>query len=238
MKKTYLILVIILTFSISSMAQVRTNNAVSPSISSNSPFLDASGNLFTTSTNNGKGLVFPRTNLSTFTFNPSSGSPANYKTGFDSMIVYNTITGSTPATGSGIGNQDVTPGFYYFSNPTSTNGATLNGEWIRLDGGSSRTEVNNNTINETTTIINGVPEKVVLVDGVANGTTTELTLDAAVLSSGDVTQLREAKIYQGTRLLMVASGDYDSAGNVLVTGDGMVNKLLPAGTYTVELYYE
>lgn len=221
-----------------SNAQLRSYNSISDQTQNSSVFFDASASPLSLSANTdlGKGMIYPRADLTQFNFTPLSST--FFETGYDGMIVYNTVSGTTPATGSGIGGQTVEPGFYYFSNPGST-GNSATGEWIPFVGGSdTKTEITNNTINETTTIINGVPEKVVLVDGVADGTTTQLTLDGTILSSGDVTKLREAKIYQGNRLFMIASGDYDAAGNVLVTGDGMVNKLLPAGTYSVELYYE
>lgn len=226
-----------MSFFVTSFSQIRSNNSLSPTIVNQSAFLDASAATFTNSVNNGKGIAFPRTNLSTFLFNPANGNFLGYPTGFDGFIVYNTTTGATPATGSGIGNQDVEPGFYYFSNIGSA-GSTAAGFWVRLDGGASRTDIVNNTINNTNTTINGTPENVVRLDGTTGGTRTEITLDPAVISAGTVAELREARIYDQTgKLLMIASSDYDATTNIMTTGDGMVNKLLPAGTYTVELFF-
>jgi hypothetical protein len=242
MKNISFLIISLFTFCFAN-SQIRSNNDLNSTVNGQSAFLDASATTFSNSVNNGKGIAFPRTNLSTFSFNPANGNFLGYPTGFDGFIVYNTTTGATPATGSGIGNQDVEPGFYYFSNIGST-GSTAAGFWVRLDGGASRTEIVNNTVNNTNTIINGVPEKVVIVPGTANGTTTELVLNAGAIISGgplNVTKLREAKVYLGNDLLMIASGDYDNGTNTLVTGDGMVNKLLKdegADAYTVELYFE
>jgi len=247
MKKLIYISSIFLTFA--SFAQVANNGPTPTTASATSAFINASVSTFQSlngfsqdgTGNNGKSLVFPRTDLTQFTF--ATFSPGDFPSNFDAAIVYNNGTGTTPASGSGVGNQPVTPGFYYFSNPGSSFN-TNSGQWLPFDNGSTRTDVVNNTVNNTNTIINGVPEKVVIVPGTANGTTTELVPNAGAIISGgplNVTKLREAKVYLGNDLLMIASGDYTNATNTLVTGDGMVNKLLRdegADAYLVELYFE
>lgn len=130
------ILILIMFVANYGFTQIRSNGSTSSTISGQSPFLDASASPFTSSANSGKGIAFPRTDLTAFTFNPANGNAFGYPTGFDGFIVYNTTTGNTPATGSGIGNQAVTPGFYYFENTSST-GTTATGEWLPLGGGSS-----------------------------------------------------------------------------------------------------
>lgn len=97
-------------------SQIRSNNLISNLIPNESAFLDASANLFSNSTNNGKGLVFPRVDLTTFQFK-SNNSGTFFPTGYDGMIVYNTTSGTTLTDNSGVGGQTVAPGFYYFSNP-------------------------------------------------------------------------------------------------------------------------
>lgn len=240
----FLAVILIIVFTASTTyGQLRSYNQISAQTQNTSVFLDASASPLSLPANTdlGKGLVFPRTDLTQFNFSPLSSS--FFETGYDGMIVYNTTSGSTPGTGSGIGNQDVEPGFYYFNNPGST-GNSATGEWVSFaNGNNSRTNVANNTINNTTTIINGVNEKVVLLDGTANGTRTELTLDNSVLApaSTPITRLREARIYDASNeLQLIASSDFrvDSGSYIIVTGDGMVNKLLPAATYRVELYFE
>jgi hypothetical protein len=109
-------------------SQIRTNNSIGGSISTSTAFLDASSTPgWNSSTNVGKGLLFPRTNLVTLTALSVSGSPGignNYPTRMDGLIVYNTGTGT-----SAIGATSVTPGFYYYSNSTFSLNA---GKWIRL----------------------------------------------------------------------------------------------------------
>jgi hypothetical protein len=89
--------VILMTAGVSSsFAQVRiVNSSTNPAAANSSAFIDASSNTATNpSANIGKGLLFPRTNLTTFTFSSSgaTGIPNNYPTRFDGMIVYNTAT--------------------------------------------------------------------------------------------------------------------------------------------------
>ena len=137
MKKLYIILALLMTSS-TLVAQIRSNNPVNASIGGHSAFMDASANLFSNSINSGKGIAFPSTDLTTFTFNPSSGSASSYPTAFHGFIVFNTATGTTPSSGSGVGGQAVAPGFYYFSNPSPGFGSPLTaGEWTPLGGGSS-----------------------------------------------------------------------------------------------------
>ena len=119
----------ILAFNTMTKAQVRSNfNLSNDEALSSSAFFDASSSSFWNSTNNeGKGLVFPRTNLTLITSLVISGPniPSNYPTFLDGMLVYNTAeNGNTP-----IGNVAVKPGFYYYSNQSQDiNGGT----WVPL----------------------------------------------------------------------------------------------------------
>ena len=108
--------------------QIRSNGRIDGVILNASTFLDASSNIFSNSINNGKGLAFPRTDLTTFTF-ATDGSFFSFPTYYDGMVVYNTASGTTPASGSGVGGEQVEPGFYYFSNPTAGSIMTT-GSWI------------------------------------------------------------------------------------------------------------
>ncbi|MBE9577576.1 fibrobacter succinogenes major paralogous domain-containing protein, partial [Flavobacterium proteolyticum] len=82
----------------------------------------------------GKGLVFPQTDLTTWTFDTSALDGINFPTAFDGMIVYNTGSGSTLENQGQI--VSVTPGFYYFSNPGATDNIT-NGRWIKFEAGAA-----------------------------------------------------------------------------------------------------
>jgi hypothetical protein len=97
-------------------AQVKINTYASTSnIPSGTQFIDGASS-------SGKGLVFPRADLTTLAV---AGSSANK---LDGMLVYNTATG-TSLMGGAIA---VKPGFYYYSNKT-TNVAT--GTWIAVGSG-------------------------------------------------------------------------------------------------------
>lgn len=116
-------------------AQVNTNRPVYNGIPGENPFLDASSNfdlsVDATSTS-GKGLVFPRTDLTTWQFNVGLLDGITFPTAFDGMIVFNVGTGNTPTTGNNpTMTTAVTPGFYYFSNPTGVDNITA-GKWIRI----------------------------------------------------------------------------------------------------------
>ncbi|MHA3045288.1 hypothetical protein JSO61_008165 [Riemerella anatipestifer] len=129
MKKQIFILVA-LSINILSYAQIKTNKTVSQNVIPNqTAFLDASSTpQWNTSTNIGKGLVFPRTDLTqlnTLIATPNGVSLA-YPNRLDGMIVYNTATGK-----SAIGNVDVTSGFYYYENTSNT---LSGGTWKPLGG--------------------------------------------------------------------------------------------------------
>lgn len=111
-------------------AQNRLNVGLGGTVSNTSAFLDASSYAtWNNSSDNGKGLVFPRVDLTTFAAIKAtiSGIPNSFPNRFDGMIVYNSATGT-----AGIGGTDVTPGFYYYANTT----ANLNGgTWVRITDG-------------------------------------------------------------------------------------------------------
>lgn len=134
MKNIKLILkTVLFVLGLSVNAQIASNNSINATINSESAFLDVSSSASTT--NFAKGLGFPQTNLTTFSFVSVAGSFIKFKTGYDGLLVYNIATGTTPATGAGVGGQAVTPGFYYFSNPTPTPlRSSASGEWIALSG--------------------------------------------------------------------------------------------------------
>ena len=221
--------------SFDSFSQIRVNDQVSTTVTSESVFFDASGNTFSSSTNNGKGLAFPRTDLTTFTF-VSDGNPFSFPTGYDGMLIYNTGTGIS-SVGGGV---SVTPGFYYLSN-TSSSGSTSTGTWKPLGSeGSPKVHITENTPTETNLVTaNTASEKVISITGTADGITTHIDLGTTVLPENTVVNFRKAIICDSTGTqVLVATGSYDSATNKFVTGNGMMNYCLPAATdYKVELYY-
>ena len=112
-------------FALKSNAQVNTNQPTNNGATGENVFIDASTN-FSDANAIGKGLLFPRTNLTTWTFKTNNLDGINFPTAFDGMIVYNTATGNT-VSGQGVVTA-VTPGFYFFSNPSGSTSIT-SGVW-------------------------------------------------------------------------------------------------------------
>jgi hypothetical protein len=121
-------------------AQVLSSGPVVSQFSTENVFLDVSTNFdpeISFSNNIGKGLLFPRTDLTQWSFNIGSLDGLTFPTAFDGMIVYNTGTGSTPTTGNNASTStNVTPGFYYFSNPSGSTSVT-GGVWKPLGSGTA-----------------------------------------------------------------------------------------------------
>jgi len=124
------------------IAQVNTNYSVYNGVAGENPFFDASSNfdLFNDPSSKGKGLLFPRVDLTSWTFITGLLDGITFPSFFDGMIVYNSGIGMTP--NSQIPTQtNVYPGFYYFSNPNGADNFNTNfdpdqaldlGRWIRL----------------------------------------------------------------------------------------------------------
>lgn len=109
-------------------AQIGTNQNVENTLSNSNFFMDASK--FNNYANNiGKGLGFPRVDLTKFKFDLSVINNVQILSDFDGMMVYNYGAGNTMVNeGKAV---SVTPGFYYFSNPGSP-GNINNGKWMRF----------------------------------------------------------------------------------------------------------
>ena len=117
----YLSLLVSLFITTISYGQVRIANSAANSAPANiSAFIDASSNnTYNTSTNVGKGLLFPRVDLTKFNaFGGTTGVPTSIPNHYDGFIVYN-IAESGEA---GVGNTEGTlsRGFWYYDNPSST----------------------------------------------------------------------------------------------------------------------
>ena len=116
-------------------AQVASNQNVVSTINGENPFFDASTSFdlsIDPSSSTGKGFLFPRTDLTTWQFYVGILDGINFPTAFDGMIVFNVGTGNTPTSGSNpTTSTSITPGFYYFSNP-SGNTTITNGQWVRI----------------------------------------------------------------------------------------------------------
>ncbi|UOU96730.1 hypothetical protein MUU74_09505 [Chryseobacterium daecheongense] len=223
-------------------AQIRSNNAISNTIPAQSAFLDAGTGTFSSSTNNGKGLVFPRTNLTTFTFVTPTTSALNFNTAYDGMIVYNTATGTTPASGSGVGNQSVTPGYYYFSNPTGGSGngyASATGQWLPL-GQSPQVDIKT-TETITNTLVDGAQvyarKGTFTTDG---SSTSPISYSSAITIPDTATDgIYRVTIYApGTNSVYATTVySFNPTTGALVTGSPSISVVYPAGTYPYTVEY-
>jgi hypothetical protein len=223
--KNLFILALVLC-SVTSFGQVLSNNTVTDAFTTENAFLDASSNFdpdLSGSNTIGKGLLFSATNLTNWEFSATPLDGTLFPRAYDGMIVYNIGTGNTPITGNNSSTATaVTPGFYYFSNPTGQ--ATLSvtdGRWLPL-GGSS------------------VKSKEVTVVVPANPTTATLDLGTSVIAASEVNSFLGAKIYDSTgqNLVMTADSAYNKSTNLLTTGNGIMCQVLPAGTYKVVVDYK
>ncbi|RMZ59058.1 hypothetical protein D1632_15985 [Chryseobacterium nematophagum] len=101
--------------------QVRISNSILNTVAPNSSaFIDASSNPeYNLSRNVGKGLLYPRTDLTTFTAfsGVPVGIPNSYPSYYDGFVLFNTATSGT----AGVGATDGTlcRGFWYYDNPSN-----------------------------------------------------------------------------------------------------------------------
>ena len=128
--KKILLLLSLISFSSGITAQVKVNqNAANSAINTSSAFMDASSSpLWNGTTNQGKGMLYPRVDLVAFASMSHAGpfNASNNPNYFDGLMVFNTATGI-----AGIGADSVFPGYYYYRNTTTTaNG----GHWVSLKG--------------------------------------------------------------------------------------------------------
>lgn len=180
MKKIFLIVSVFTIFY--SNAQVRMTGVTLSSVNS-SAFIDASSNnTNNTTVNAGKGLVFPRVDLSTFTFLGTTGIASNFPGRFDGMIVYNTKDGGSA--NAGLTQGTLSPGFWFYENKTTT---TSGGTWKPL--GSSVT-ANPNLMSVTTATYTALAtDGTLLVDVPAGGAT--ITLPAAASNNGKILTVKK-----------------------------------------------
>ncbi|SIR03262.1 hypothetical protein [Chryseobacterium sp. RU33C] len=223
---------VLLAFGIFSNAQIKTNNTINATIGGESVFLDASS--FPSSNNLGKGLSVPRTNLTTFTFVTPVTNALKFPTAYDGMIVYNSVAGTTPATGSGIGGQPVEVGFYYFSNPTPTPAfSSASGRWLPL--GSSAKENILTTETVTNRQINSAQVYGIKGTFNATGSSTAVTIPAPA----GITAMYAITIYKAGSNTVYSRElySYDTATGAAITGSPSMSVVYPSGTYDYVLEY-
>lgn len=223
-------------------SQVRNNETpTNRSINGTSAFMDASSySTWNNSTNQGKGLVFPRTDLTTMLelIAPVNGRATAFPTRLDGMIVYNTGSGATK---TGATSVNVTPGFYYYENKSNTlNGGT----WKPLGSGVSaptRDFTHGTPIDTGVTIAS---KKVFAVTGTfthAGGITHDLDMPAGF------DKMMQIKIYRisGTdasvkNLVGTTLYSYEVVGGKIRVNfgqGGILSTSYPEGTYEYILEY-
>ena len=240
MKNKLFLTILLLLVATFCFAQVRIVNSPNNTGAPNSSaFLDASSNPgANNNATRGKGILFPRTNLKNFNnFGGAPiGIPNSYPTRYDGLIVYNTATSGE----AGVGNTEGTlsEGYWFYENKTNS---TTGGTWKPLGSeGSPKVHIIENTATETNLVTaTTAMEKVISITGTADGVTTHMDLGTNVLPKDTVVNFRKAIICDSTgKQVLVATGSYNSATNKFVTGNGMMNFLLPAANdYKVELYF-
>lgn len=223
-------------------AQISTQGNFSNLLIGENAFLDASG--FEGSAGNiGKGINFPRTNLTTFTFINNSIDALITVNSYDGLIVFNSVTGVT-VTGQGLVTE-VVPGFYFFSNPGNPENIT-GGQW-KLIGDLIK---NISPTTELTTSISVEGAKVYATKGtfVANGTSAIVT----IVPPTGITGIYRIAIYKtevstdpataGNSISRKLSSEVfefnlNLSTNNVVTGYSPFTVVYPAGTYNYTLEY-
>ena len=230
MKK--IIFLIALFTSVVNFAQVRmTATGISQSVSS--AFIDASSN----NTNNGtvgtgKGLVFPRVDLSTFTFVGATPTIAsNFPTRFDGMIVYNSKDGGAANAGTTQGT--LAPGFWFYENKSAS---LTGGTWKPLGSGTAGAVKD---IAATEVVldkkIDGAQLYAIKGTFTATGTSASVTIAKPTGMTGyySLTTYKDGKTFRN----QILSFDTVATTNNVVTGTGFMTEVYPAGTYNYVLEY-
>lgn len=238
----YVLLFLLVTNSIGVSAQINTQGNFANILIGENAFLDASG--FEGAADNvGKGINFPRTNLTTFTFITGLIDSSDIINSFDGLIVFNSVVGVTVA-GQGIVTE-VVPGFYFFSNPGDPGNIT-GGQW-KLIGDLIK---NISPTTEVTTSISVEGAKVYATKGtfVANGTSAIVT----IVPPTGITGIYRIAIYKtevstdsataGNSISRKLSSEVfefnlNSSTNNVVTGYSPFTVVYPAGTYNYTLEY-
>lgn len=224
-----IILLAAITF-IGYKAKAQVNLGSSPNnLDNRNTFFDASG--FTKyDATIGKGLNFPRTDLTTWKFNLEDlGKYQFFPTAYDGMIVYNIKTGKTGGDPATQGQQvNVEPGFYYFYNPNATEDTNdvSAGRWVRIGGGNAS-----------------------LSSNIVRGTFDHKGGNSAVLDNNmptDIKSIVSVKIARTNDIvnnkleggvMATTFYSYDKSTRTMVFGQGAISTSMPAGTYTYEIEY-
>ena len=245
-KNKILFITLMLVVSTASFGQVRIVNSLSNTTAINSSaFIDASSNATTNPTTNiGKGLVYPRMDLTKFV--SFSGSPlgigTSYPGRYDGMQVYNIGTGKTLSSAS-INIVDVVPGFWYYNNKSGT---LTGGTWTEI--GNVIKDIATATEVATAFSVDGLAVYATKGTFVANGTSAIVT----IVPPTGITGIYRIAIYKtevstdsataGNSISRKLSSEVfefnlNSSTNNVVTGYSPFTVVYPAGTYNYTLEY-
>nr|WP_315026704.1 hypothetical protein [uncultured Chryseobacterium sp.] len=226
-------------------AQVNINNGVQPAAINNSNVGIDLSSAFSTEAGAGpyvgKGVVIPSVDLVNFQFDVSLADGSTFPTWFDGMVVYNNATGTTLVAGQRSSTATaVTPGFYYYYNPTgSTTSSVQPGVWRPLGGNPNAGKVNilpTETI--TNTSVNGNQVYAKRGTFTTSGTSTAPTAysnQAAIASPGSLYRIT---IYQSGTNNVYSNSVYSyAADGSFVTGSPSMSVVYPAGTYNYTVEY-
>jgi len=212
--------------------QVRiVNNTSNTAVNNMSAFIDASSNSTANGTANvGKGLIFPRTDLTTFTaFGGSpTGIATSFPTRFDGMVVYNTASSGVAGVGATQGT--LSPGYWYYDNKSTTvNGGT----WKPIAANGKENILTTETV--TNRQINSAQVYGIKGTFAASGTSTSVTIPAPT----GMTAMYAITIYKAGSNTVYSRElySYDPATGAAVTGSPSMSVVYPNGTYDYVLEY-
>jgi len=231
MKK--IILALFVSLGTLASAQALSNGVIANTFPNENIFLDASTNN-SAAVNDGKGLLFPTTDLTAFTFKVASLDGINFPTAYDGMIVFNIGVGNT-LTNDGVVSTPVSRGYYYFDNPNKSTDVT-GGRWLPIGGGSAKFDV---TSAETATNTLVASKQVYAIKGTfaATGSSTAVNIPAPT----GMTALYGITIYKAGTNTVYDRSLYSytiatTAGNA-ITGSPSMSVVYPAGTYDYVIEY-
>ncbi|PWN70400.1 hypothetical protein C1631_010525 [Chryseobacterium phosphatilyticum] len=191
--------------------------------------------------NVGKGIVVPSVDLVNFQFDTSLADGSTFPTWFDGMVVYNKSTGTTLTTGQRSSTAtDVSPGFYYYYNPTgATASAVQPGVWRPLGGNANAGKVNilpAETI--TNTSVNGNQVYARRGTFTTNGSSTAPTAYSNQIAVAAPGSLYRITIYQSGTNNVYSNSVYSyAADGTFVTGSPSMSVVYPSGTYNYTVEY-
>lgn len=226
-------------------AQVNVNNGVQSAVNNSNVAIDLSSgfsNEAGAGPYQGKGVIIPSVDLVNFEFDTTLADGITFPTWFDGMIVYNNATGTTLTTGQRSSTATpVTPGFYYFSNPTGASaGAVQPGVWRPL-GGDAKFNVTTTEV-ATNTLVNGNQVFARKGQFTTNGTSTAptgYTPGPITIPTSTTAGVYRVTIFKaGTNNVYANSVySYDNATGNLITGSPSMSVVYPAGTYDYVVEY-